>query len=178
MVARLVDQDLLRYDAQVSDYWPEFAQNGKGGENIKISDVLRHESGLTSLDYTFEWEDFLKENIKQNRIGKIIELCETKFPKCNYNHDGTESRRSYHAKTRGLILNEIVRRVDIKGRTIGEILQEDINIDGLYCGLPDNEIQQISPLEAKSMGWLVFNSIIPYLLFHLLFNNDKSQPYS
>ena len=43
VVARLVDQSLLRYDAQVTDYWPEFAKNGKGGENIKVSDVLRHE---------------------------------------------------------------------------------------------------------------------------------------
>ena len=69
----------------------EFAQNGKGGENITIADVLRHECGLTSLAYTFEWEDFLKENIKQNKIGSIIERCETKFPQYNHISDGTES---------------------------------------------------------------------------------------
>ena len=59
-------------------------------------------------------------------------------------------------------MNEIVRRVDIKGRTIGEILREDIKIDGLHCGLLDSEVQQVSLLEAKSMSWLVYNSIIPY----------------
>ena len=163
-MARLVDQELLRYDAQVSDYWPEFAQSGKGGENITIADVLRHECGLTSLGHTFEWDDFLTENIKQNKIGQKIESCGTKFPPYNYNPDGTESRRCYHAQTRGLVLNEIVRRVDTNGRTIGEILKEDINIDGLYCGLPDKEVQRVSALEAKSMGWVFFNSIIPYFM--------------
>ena len=162
VVARLVDQELLKYDAQVSDYWPEFAQNGKGGEHITIADVLRHECGLTSLDYTFEWEDFLRDNIKQNMIGSVIERCETNFPQHNFNPDGTESRRCYHAQTRGLVLNEIVRRVDMKSRTIGEILREDINIDGLYCGLPETEMNRVSRLEAKSMGWVVFNSMIPY----------------
>ena len=65
-----MDQELLRYDAQVSDYWPEFAQCGKGGENITIADVLRHESGLSCLSHTFEWDDFSTENIKQNKVGK------------------------------------------------------------------------------------------------------------
>ena len=164
VVARLVDQELLRYDAKVSDYWPEFAQNGKGGENITLADVLRHECGLTSLGHTFEWDDFLTENIKKNKVGEKIESCGTKFPLHNYNPDGTESRRCYHAQTRGLVLNEIVRRVDNDGRTIGEILKEDINIDGLYCGLPDKELPRVSTLEAKSMGWVLFNSIIPYFL--------------
>ena len=164
VVARLVDQSLLRYDAQVTDYWPEFAKNGKGGENIRISDVLRHECGLTSLNHTFEFEDFLAENIKNNSIGKVIEHCKVEFPRSNYNPDGTESRRSYHAQTRGLVLNEIVRRVDLKGRTIGEILREDINIDGLHCGLPENVTGKVCPLEAKSMGWVVYNSIIPYFM--------------
>ena len=59
MVARLVDQDLLQYDAQVTDYWPEFGQNGKGGDNITIADVLRHECGLTTFGHTFDSQDFL-----------------------------------------------------------------------------------------------------------------------
>ena len=164
MVARLVDQDLLQYDAQVSDYWPEFGQNGKGGDNITIADVLRHECGLTSFGHTFDAQDFLTENIKQNKIGEIIERSETNFPRYNFNPDGTESKRSYHFQTRGLVLNEIVRRVDIKGRTIGEILREDINIDGLFCGLTDKEISRVSPLESKSISWVILNSIIPYFM--------------
>ena len=164
MVARLVDQDLLQYDAQVSDYWPEFGQNGKGGDNITIADVLRHECGLTTFCHTFDKEDFLVESIKQNSIGKVIERSETRFPRNNFNPDGSGSKRSYHFQTRGLVLNEIVRRVDLKGRTIGEILREDIDSDGLFCGLTDKEIKRVSPLESKSMSWVVLNSIIPYFM--------------
>ena len=164
MVARLVDQDLLQYDAQVTDYWPEFGQNGKGGDNITIADVLRHECGLTNFGHTFVSDDFLTENIKQNKIGEMIERSETSYPRYNFNPDGSESKRSYHFQTRGLILNEIVRRVDVKGRTIGEILREDINIDGLFCGLTDKDITRVSPLESKSMSWVILNSVIPYFM--------------
>ena len=161
----LVDQDLLSYDAQVSDYWPEFAQNGKGGENIKVEDVLRHECGLTSLDHTFDLQDFSIESIKNNVIGKAIESCKAKFPHHNYNpSDGSESRRSYHAKTRGLVLNEIVRRVDLQGRTIGQILRDDIKIDGLYLGLKESELPRIASLESWSKNWVIWNCMIPYFL--------------
>jgi len=108
VVARLVDQDLLQYDAQVSDYWPEFGQNGKGGDNITIADVLRHECGLTTFGHTFDKEDFTIESIKQNSIGKVIERSETRLPRNNFNPDGSESKRSYHFQTRGLILKLFV----------------------------------------------------------------------
>ena len=51
--------------------------------------------------------------------------CLDKFGYANHNHGIT---------TRGLIINEIVRRIDPKGRTIGEIISEDFNIKGLYLG--------------------------------------------
>ena len=104
----LVDKGLLRYDEKVSTYWPEFASNGKC--EIKIEDVLRHESGLARFNgYTHEQEDILRDNLKKNSIGSVIEKCSPVFPSpdsCN------GSEREYHAATRGFILNEIVRRVD------------------------------------------------------------------
>ena len=111
VIAMLVDRALLDYDEKVSKYWPEFAQNGKG--DIKLSDVLRHESGLSSLNYVHKDQDILKENIKMNSIGRIIEKCDQLFPKTI---NGIDSKRAYHGITRGFILNEIVRRVDPKNR--------------------------------------------------------------
>jgi len=35
-------------------------------------------------------------------------------------------KRAYHALSRDVILNEIIRRVDQKGRLAGEIMKEDI----------------------------------------------------
>ena len=43
-MATLFDKGLFNYEDTIAKYWPEFGQNGK--ENVKICDVLRHESGL------------------------------------------------------------------------------------------------------------------------------------
>merc|ERR1739844_100464 len=42
-MATLFDKGLFQYEDTIAKYWPEFAQNGKA--NVKICDVLRHESG-------------------------------------------------------------------------------------------------------------------------------------
>src|SRR5262249_27749596 len=44
MFAILVDRGRLNYSARVADYWPEFAENGKG--DITVSQLLAHRAGL------------------------------------------------------------------------------------------------------------------------------------
>ena len=111
VIAMLVDRGLLDYNEKVSKYWPEFGQNGKN--DITLSEVLRHESGLSSFNYIHKDQDILRENLKKNSIGKIIEECNQYFPKAP---NGIDTKRAYHGITRGFILNEIVRRVDPKKR--------------------------------------------------------------
>ena len=108
----LVDKGFLKYDEKVATYWPEFAQNDK--KEITLEDVLRHESGLARFNgYTHNQKDILRENIKKNFMGSVIEKCSPVFP----SSDSTNgSKREYHAATRGFILNEIVRRVDPQNR--------------------------------------------------------------
>jgi hypothetical protein len=55
----------------------------------------------------------LTENIKANKIGEIIE-------KAPYIMLPRDLVRTYHITTKDLILNEIFRRVDPEGRTMGE----------------------------------------------------------
>ena len=110
------DLGLLSYEEKVCTYWPEFAQNGK--ENILVADVMRHESGLDKLAQTIEKEWALTENIKKNMIGEVIE----KSP--SFIRHG--SKRVYHSFTRDWIANEIFRRVEPKGRTMGEYFQQEI----------------------------------------------------
>ena len=43
-MAILYGKGLFKYEDNISKHWPEFAQNGK--ENVTISDVFRHQSGL------------------------------------------------------------------------------------------------------------------------------------
>ena len=104
-MAMLYDKGLFCYDDKIAQHWPNFGQNGK--ENIKICDVLRHESGLSQFSESIPtirnaWYD----NIKMNKIGAFIEKEKQHFPRI--------SKFEYHAFSRGLILNEVIRRIDPK----------------------------------------------------------------
>ena len=44
----MVSKGYLRFEEKVATYWPEFGKNGK--ENIKVEDILRHESGMHKFD--------------------------------------------------------------------------------------------------------------------------------
>ena len=62
-------------------------------------------------------------------------------------------------------MNEIVRRVDEKGRTIGEILQSDIcdplgGVDA-FIGLSPAEMARVAPVEYPPFGYLIKQSLIP-----------------
>jgi CubicO group peptidase (beta-lactamase class C family) len=112
VAAMLVDQGLLSYTDKVAKYWPEFAQNGK--EDIKVCDVLRHESGLAWFKKSVPTPDcFLPEKIKENALGSIIETEEQHFAGLSGKAQ-VDTRRDYHAFTRGLLMNEIIRRADSK----------------------------------------------------------------
>ena len=105
-MAMLFDRGLFQYEDKVCKYWPEFGQNGK--EKIQILEVLQHESGLAWFSQSVPTiKNAWTENIKKNQIGKIIEKEIQKFPE-------TSRHTEYHAGTRGLILNEIIRRLDPK----------------------------------------------------------------
>ena len=116
-----MEKKLLDYNEKIAKYWPAFGSNGKG--KITLADILRHESGLSWLNHTFSQDDFLLENIKANKVGQIFEKAAQKFTKC--------TKREYHYLTRDCILNEIVRRVDPQGRTIGELIRE-VSFDSIY----------------------------------------------
>ena len=57
------------------------------------------------------------EQLKKNSVGKIIEAQSLMFPPEDW------GPREYHEATRGYILNEVFRRVEPGGRTMGEFLR-------------------------------------------------------
>ncbi len=115
----LVGRGLLRYDDKVVDHWPAFGGNGK--QALTVAELMRHEAGIAAFNTSIEPDDLLTANIKENRIGRIIEAHPQKF------RSGGGSTREYHAITRGWIVNEVFRRIDPAGRTIGEFLSEEIS---------------------------------------------------
>jgi CubicO group peptidase (beta-lactamase class C family) len=135
-IASLVDKGLLRYEAKIIEYWPEFAAQQKS--SLTIADLMRHEAGLAAFNTSIDPKDLLPENIKKNTIGSIIEGHRQDYP-------DSGNKREYHAITRGWIVNEVFRRVDPAGRTIGEFLREDISIPlhvDAYIGVKKDDLNR------------------------------------
>ncbi|MHB8574882.1 MAG: serine hydrolase domain-containing protein [Dehalococcoidia bacterium] len=106
----LAERGLLKYDAPIARYWPEFAAHGK--EEATVRDALTHRAGVPQLpaDITpammCDWEGMCR------LIAESEPLWEP----------GTKT--GYHAYTFGWILGEMLRRID--GRPIAEFLQQEI----------------------------------------------------
>ena len=47
LMGMMRQEEKLKYDSLVMDYWPEFNSNGL--EILKVEDVMRHEAGLSRL---------------------------------------------------------------------------------------------------------------------------------
>lgn len=129
------DRGLVDYDAKVADYWPEFAQAGKG--EITVRHVLSHQSGLyhirqmiDSVERMLDWEH-------------MIEAIEQTIPA----HAPGE-RTGYHGLTFGFLVGEILQRVT--GKKFSDLVQKEIarplKLDGLYIGAPESEIPRAASL--------------------------------
>jgi CubicO group peptidase (beta-lactamase class C family) len=158
-IASLVGKGLLAYEDKIADHWPEFAAHGKG--ELTVADLMRHEGGLAAFDTSLDVADLLPENIKQNRVGALIERQHAKFRK------GDDAKREYHAVTRGWIVNELFRRVDSAGRTVGEFLREEISrpleADAII-GVEEAELGRISKVRPLGFGYMLLQSLRPRFL--------------
>jgi len=149
----LVDRGLLKYEAKVSEYWPEFGQFGK--EDIRVETVLRHDSGLHGLSRILKHDETLES------IGKVIEesalLCNS---------------RVYHAYTRGLILNQICIRVDPHRRTMGQLLKEEVFEkiglkDSVFFGKNSEDLaKRVYPLTERSALYDISQVYCPTCMRH------------
>ena len=127
----------LDYDAPVARYWPEFGQNGKAG--ITVRQLLGHEAGLVLVD-----EKLPVDSLRDlDYLARVLARQKPAWP------PGT--RHGYHTVTIGLYMQELIRRVDPKHRTLGRFFHEEIAIPlGLefYIGLPrDIPDERIATLE-------------------------------
>lgn len=129
----LAEQGKLDFDANVAEYWPEFAQNGK--ENVKVWHLMNHAAGLSGMDEPFgpaevyDWP-------------KMIAALEKQAP---WWEPG--SATGYHALTQGHLIGEVVRR--ITGITIGQFFKQEIAgpLDAdFFIGVPDSEFGRIGHL--------------------------------
>ena len=110
-VAMLVDQGKLDVHSKVSDYWPEYACNGK--ENTKVIDFLCHRAN------NFGFRDGIPMGSWQNWEVFTQALAEQE----PFGEPGTS--QGYHAVTYGWLVGEIIKRVD--GRDVGTFFKEEIS---------------------------------------------------
>lgn len=106
----LVERGLLDVYAPVSQYWPEFAANGK--EQIVVRQVMAHTSGLSGWDQPIAIEDLYNWDVATQKLAAQAPWWEP----------GTAS--GYHALTQGYLIGEIVRRVS--GRSLGQFFAQEI----------------------------------------------------
>ncbi|KAG0054805.1 hypothetical protein BGZ83_010367 [Gryganskiella cystojenkinii] len=160
IMARLVEQGLLDYDAPVSKYWPEFAVNGKA--NVRVLDVMAHESGVFYLDdqsKNLTWDSLKNQEAFSARLASQKHFF------------GGETKRAYQAVSRGWYLNEIVRRVDPEGRTIGQIARQELMMDYkdvelYYSQLPKETDwdERLSPMVDYPILRIIGRLLIPRFL--------------
>ena len=129
----------LDYEAPVARYWPEFAQNGKA--EITVRQLLGHEAGLVLLDEQLSIE-------KMRDLDYVGHLLARQKPAWV---PGT--RHGYHAMTVGMYMQELIRHVDPRRRTLGRFFHEEIaeplGIEfyiGLPSDIPDSRLAKFKPL--------------------------------
>ena len=97
----LVDRGLVDLDATVATYWPEFAAGGKS--RVTVREAMSHRAGVPGFDPPVAYE-------AQHDWAGI-----TRHIAAEQHWFGGDSVLCYHVLTYGLILGEIVRRVDGRG---------------------------------------------------------------
>jgi CubicO group peptidase (beta-lactamase class C family) len=134
VVHKLDERGLLHIGDRVSEYIPEYAQNGK--EGTTVAHVLAHRAGVASMP---------KETLDLDRVGDsefiMRAICEAK--------PSIRPGRilAYHAVSGGYILGEIVYRVT--GKSVREVLAEEI-LDPLgfrwgNYGVREDDIDAVAP---------------------------------
>ncbi len=142
-LAWLVEEDMLGYNQEVRSIWPEFSRFGK--ETLTVADVMSHQSGLAGITNPewepqdwYNWDKTITELENQTPIWTPGSAC------------------GYHPVTYGFLAGEIVRRADLDGRMLGQVLREEIaEMFGLdiWIGMPESEFPRCAEMiKPKSLA--------------------------
>ncbi len=139
LVARLVEQGLIDYDAPLAQYWPEFGARGK--DRLTVREALGHRGGLAAVRVPLTREQVLDWDFMTALLADQEPLWE---PGAGY---------AYHSITHGWLSGELIRRVT--GKTAGEHFAEvfgPVHPEG-WLGLPAGEEHRVAHI-SLSDGYL------------------------
>lgn len=137
LIARLVQDGKIAYDAPVALYWPEFAQAGK--DKVTVGQALAHQAGLSAPRLTLHEQDI----VDWDRMVSVLAAQEPLWP--------PGQGYAYHALTHGWLTGELVRRVT--GRSAGTYFQEVVAgpLDAeAWIGLPDAHVDRPAHLQVSA----------------------------
>ncbi|MGH9108445.1 MAG: serine hydrolase domain-containing protein [Acidimicrobiales bacterium] len=130
------ERGLLRYEAPVAEYWPEYGRNGK--EATTVADVLSHRAGVPQMPAGVTPERMCDWGWMVDQI----EGFEPIFP------PGTTN--AYHELIWGWLVGELVRRTDPARRPLATFIDEEVcqplGIEDLYLGVPTAELGRVAPV--------------------------------
>jgi CubicO group peptidase (beta-lactamase class C family) len=160
-VAVAASRGLVDYDAKVADYWPEFAQKGKGA--ITVRQLISHQAGLAAITPPLT----LAEIADPEKLSERIAAQAPAWP--------PGARNGYHAVTLGWYQSALLRRVDPQGRTLGRFFADEIagplDLD-FYIGLPDSvDRDRVAHLQGFTRAQSLWHlNTMPPLLVAAVFN--------
>lgn len=131
LIAVLVSKGFLAYDKPISDYWADFAQNGKA--DVRVIDVLTHTADLFDITSVITDNDSVKD--WQAMLTKVASMPKTPPSHKQNQHYGS----AYSALVSGFILGGLVERV--LNQPLQDVLDQylavPLGIQGeLFFGLP------------------------------------------
>jgi CubicO group peptidase (beta-lactamase class C family) len=129
----LASRGLLDLEAPVSEYWPEFAQNGKERATVRM--MLDHSVGLPAF----------KTPIRHGGCNDWSYMVEMLAAEAPFWEPGI--RNGYHMLNFGWTVGELVRRVS--GKSLGSFFRDEVatplGVD-FWIGTPDEIEPRISPM--------------------------------
>lgn len=135
LVHILIDQGLADYEDAIADYWPEFGARGK--DRISIRQALSHQAGL------YDTSSLVKQPAEMLDWDHMLSLIADAQPA---HEPGRE--QGYHAITFGWIIGGLIER--LAGKSLQAVLQEELvdplGLDGMYIGMPHNEMYRRAEL--------------------------------
>ncbi len=129
----LIDRGLLRPDARVAEYWPEFAAAGKETTTVRM--MLNHESAVPSL----------AAPVRPGGFGDWDYMVRRVAEEPAYWEPGT--RNGYHMVNFGWTVGELVRRVS--GKSLGTFFREEVAEKTgamFWIGLPETAPVHVAPV--------------------------------
>lgn len=134
LLARLVQEGRLDYDAPVVRYWPEFGAAGK--TTVTVRELISHKAGLSAPRHDWTLADLLDWDTATRLLAEQVPLW------------SQGSGYAYHALTHGWLTGELVRRVTGKsaGSYFAELVTGPLGASA-WIGLPPTHTGPVAHLQ-------------------------------